>query len=145
MKKNNEIIKKIHRKSMEDLGIRFLVFRKAIKKTRPQLAEELKISLAEITAIEKGTVYPKINYLHYLNRKYGLNINWMVGNIGEMFVKDHPMMAAADPDYIMRPPVKTGESMKKIAEFLQLMQVPVIEEAIMAKLKEIKELLQEDP
>jgi len=136
-------MKKIHKKSMEELGIRFLVFRKAIKKTRPQLAEDLKISLSEICAIEKGTVYPKINYLHFLNRKYGLNINWMVGNEGEMFIEDHPMKAAADPDYIMAPPVKDSESMNKIAEFLHLMQVPVIEEAIMTKLKEIKQVLKE--
>ena len=143
MKKTNEIIKKFHKKPMADLGIRFLVFRKAIKKKRLQLAEELNIRLSEITAIEKGTLYPKINYLHYLNRTYGLNINWIIGNVGEMFIKDHPMLATADPDYIMKPPLKNGEAVKKMAELLNLMQVPVIEETLMAKLREIKQVLKE--
>ncbi len=136
---------KTHTNPQEEMGIRFLLFRKALKKNRAQLASELGSHQEEIAAIERGKVFPKINYLHYLNREYGLNINWMVCEAEDMFIKDHPQ--DVDPNYLVKPSIPMDDPLerKKYLEFIQLMQIPVIEEAILAKLKEIKELLQEDP
>ena len=134
MKKTNELI--------GDWGFRFLLFRKAIKLTQLQLASELKIHQAEVAGIEKSAIYPKINYLHFLNKKYGLNINWLLCNAGDMFVKDPP--PGIDTDYVMKPPAPTPQDKnEKIHELMQLMKIPSVEKMIMAKLEEIKEQLRE--
>jgi len=138
-------MKKIDYKALGDLGIRFLLFRKAIKKTQSQLAEELGIDPSEIAAIEKGAPGLKINHLHYLNKKYGLNINWMLCKGGGMFVKDHPPDSDLDGDFVMNPPVDRNDPRyEKYIEFFQLLQVPAIEKAIMESLKEIKDHLREE-
>ena len=134
MKKTNEFV--------GDWGIRFLLFRKAIKKDQQQLASELKTSREEIAAIEKNTKYPKINYLHFLNKKYGLNINWLVCNAGDMFVKNPP--PDIDASYAMASAASPSPGKnEKIAELMQLMQIPSVEKIILAKLEEIKEQLRE--
>lgn len=125
-----------------DWGIRFLLFRKAIKRNQSQLASELKTHQAEIASIEKNTIYPKINYLHFLNKKYGLNINWLLCNAGDMFVKDPP--PDIDTNYAMKPPAPIPQGKKeKITELMKLMQIPSIEKIMLAKLEEIKEQLRE--
>jgi len=127
---------------IRDWGFRFLLFRKAIKLDQSQLASELKIHQEEIAGIEKNAIYPKINYLHFLNKKYGLNINWLLCNAGDMFVKDPP--PGIDTNYVMQPSAPTPrDKNEKIMELMQLMQIPSIEEIIMAKLEEIKERLRE--
>jgi transcriptional regulator with XRE-family HTH domain len=127
-----------------DLGIRFLLFRKAIRKSRSQLASELGIKSPEIEAIENGTAMPKINYLHYISTAYGLNINWMLCNEGRMFVEEGVRPPGLDPDYAMKPPVGEGEpGYEAYLEFIQLMRVPVIEKSIMQSLQEIKDRLRQ--
>jgi len=132
MKKTNEIV--------EDWGFRFLLFRKAIKKTQSQLASELKTSQEEIAGIERNAIYPKINYLHFLNEKYGLNINWLLCSAGDMFVKEPP--PDTDLNYTTKPSLPQGKN-EKIAELMRLMQIPSVEKIILDKLKEIKEQLRE--
>lgn len=134
MKKTNELI--------GDWGMRFLLFRKAIKRDQQQLALELKTNREEIVNIENNLKYPKIKYLHFLNKKYGLNINWLLCNAGDMFVKDPP--PDIDPHYAMlsSAALLSGKD-EKIAELMQLMQVPSVEKIILAKLEEIKERLRE--
>jgi transcriptional regulator with XRE-family HTH domain len=133
MKKTNEFV--------GDWGIRFLLFRKAIRRNQSQLASELKTNQEEIAGIEENTIYPKINYLHFLNKKYGLNINWLLCNAGDMFVKDPP--PGIDTNYVVKlSPPPQGKN-EKIIELMQLMKIPSVEKIIMAKLKEIKERLRE--
>jgi transcriptional regulator with XRE-family HTH domain len=141
MKKKDKKMKKTN-VFVGDWGIRFLLFRKAIKRDQHQLASELKTNQEEIAAIEKNAIYPKINYLHFLNRKYGLNINWLLCNAGDMFVKDPP--PDIDTNYAMEPSASLppGKN-KKIAELMRLMQIPSVEKIILAKLEEIKEQLRE--
>ncbi|MCP5054090.1 MAG: hypothetical protein GY940_43385 [bacterium] len=127
-----------------DLGIRFLIFRKAIKKERIHIAYELNIEPSDVDDIENGSITPEINYLHELNRKYGLNINWMLCGEGQMFTGDRP--SDLDDNYVAKPPVKTGDPLYgKYTEFIQLMQIPVIEEAIMNWLEEFKDQMREQP
>lgn len=138
-------MKKIDYKASGDLGIRFVLFRKAIRKTQSQLAEELGIQQSEIAGIEKGTADLKVSHLHYLNKKYGLNINWMLCKGGNMFVKDRPPDSELDTDYVMKPPIKRGDPRyEKYIEFFQLLQVPAVETVIMASLREIKEHLRKE-
>jgi transcriptional regulator with XRE-family HTH domain len=133
MNKTNELV--------GDWGIRFLLFRKAIRRSQSQLASELKTHQSEIASIEKNIIYPKINYLHFLNKKYGLNINWLLCNAGDMFVKDPP--PGIDTNYVVKlSPPPQGKN-EKIIELMQLMKIPSVEKIIMAKLKEIKERLRE--
>lgn len=132
MKKTNEIV--------EDWGFRFLLFRKAIKRSQSQLASELKTNQEEIAGIERNVIYPKINYLHFLNEKYGLNINWLLCSAGDMFVKEPP--GGTDPDYTMKPSPPQGKD-EKITELMRLIQIPSVEKIILDKLKEIKEQLRE--
>lgn len=129
-----------HPRTMKDIGFRFLLFRKAIKRTRLQLASELGTGQSKIAAVEKGRQFPKINYLHYLKKKYGLNINWLLCKDREMFVSKDVRPSELDTDYAMKPQVRDGDpGYKEYLELIQLMQVPVIEKAVMASLQEVKE------
>jgi transcriptional regulator with XRE-family HTH domain len=124
----------------DDIGFRFLLFRKAIKRTQLQLASELGIGQSRLAAVEKGRIFPEINYLHYLKKKYGLNINWLLCKDREMFVSKHDRPSEVDTDYAMKPQVRDGDpGYKEYLELIQLMQVPVIEKVVMESLQEVKE------
>ena len=145
MKKINRNIKKINVLLRKDVGLRFLLFRKAIKRTLPQMAAELKSSQEDIAAIEKGTAYPKVNYLHYLHEKYGLNLNWLLGNIGEMFIQGSPQGLDVNPNFVLAlPPASDNARTEEYHELMQLLRIPVIEKTMLAKLQELKERLKEE-
>jgi transcriptional regulator with XRE-family HTH domain len=123
-----------------ETGVRFRIFRDIIDRTREQLAAELDIPASAIEDIETGRCFPKIIYLHYLSEKYNLDINWMVGKPGDMFtVNDRPKLIPLDPP--PPPPRNEEPSPKKHIELLELMELPIIKESIMAALLEIKTLL----
>ena len=109
----------------EEIGSRFRLFREDIGKAQHELAAELKISQSTIANIERGKAFPNINYLHYFYNNYQLNINWLLIGQGDMFSKGKVM----DEKYL---------------ELIDLMQVPVIEQLILAKLIEIKVLLKDE-
>lgn len=122
------------------IGARFKIFREFIDKTAGQLAEDLDIPESEIEAIEAGRVFPKISCLHHFYEHFGLNINWLIGSIGTMFVKDDP--GKLGELYAARSLVGPGDSRREeYAELLELMEIPVIRDSIMATLLEIKTLL----
>lgn len=123
-----------------EVGARFKVFREIIDKTPSQLAEELDTHESEIKNIEDGHTFPEIIYLHYLYKEYGLNINWLLGNIGDMFIKNDPRQLGTV--YATKPLGKSGDSRLDLyVELLELMEIPAIRNAIMATLLEIKTLL----
>jgi transcriptional regulator with XRE-family HTH domain len=109
----------------EEIGSRFRQFRDRIGKAQHELAAELKISQSTIANIERGKAFPNINYLHYFYNNYQLNINWLLIGQGDMFSKGKAMN-------------------QKYLELINLMQVPVIEQVILAKLIEIKALLKDE-
>ena len=112
----------------ENLGFRFLLFRKAIGKTVREIASEANISESVINGIESGTVYPEITFLHFLRREYGLNINWLLTKEGQMLEKGRPR-EKKEPIY------------EKYAELIELMRVPAVEQTINAALTQILALL----
>ncbi len=112
----------------ENLGFRFLLFRKAIGKTARELSSEANVTESIINGIESGTAYPGITFLHFLHGEYGLNINWLLTKEGQMFESGRP--------------VEKKESMyEKYAELIELMRVPAVEQAINAALTQILALL----
>ncbi len=132
-------MKKLDIRKLE-IGARFKVFREIVDRTPEQLAANLDISESEIEAIEEGRTFPKITCLFYLYEHYGLNINWLVGNVGAMFVKNDP--GKLGELYNARFPAGPGDPRgNEYAELLELMEIPVIKDSIMATLLEIKTLL----
>jgi transcriptional regulator with XRE-family HTH domain len=131
------------KKLKEDVGKRFKEFRIDKKKAQHVLASELKVHQSTITNIEHGTTFPKINYLQYFYEKYGLNINWLVTGEGEMYMRGHPK--AGGVSKIMYPHVQFGDPRyDQYADLANLMQIPAIEQVILAKLMECKTLFKEE-
>lgn len=106
------------------MGERFRIFRESIGKAQHELAGELLVSQSTIANIERGKAFPNISYLHHLYRNYRLNIHWMLLDQGEMMTRKHPR----------------GE---KYEDLFNMMQVPIVEDLIFAKLVEMKALLKE--
>lgn len=125
-----------------DIGKRFRKFRESIKKAQHELAAELNIYQSTITNIERGKTFPNIRYLVHFYEKYQLNINWLLTNEGEMSVYHYHTNPNAvsvmdchvhynDPKYM------------KYAELFNYMQVPEIEQVILARLIEFKAIFKD--
>ncbi|MDQ1355008.1 MAG: hypothetical protein QG657_5317 [Acidobacteriota bacterium] len=124
------------------IGKRFRQFRESIKKAQHELAAELNIYQSTITNIERGKTYPNIRYLIHFYEKYQLNINWLLTNNGEMLIYHYHTNPNAvsvmdchirynDPKYL------------QYAELFNLMQVPEVEQVILARLVEFKALFKD--
>ena len=127
----------------KEIGRRFKRFREALGKTQSQLAVELGIYQSTITNIEVGKTFPSIKYLHYFHRKYRLNTNWLLSDEGDIFlVENEPASAAiAGLDYHLQ---RSDAISERYAELLELMQLPVVEQIMMAKLLEIKVIARDE-
>lgn len=138
MKINNSI------KPNTDSGLRFILFRKALNKSREELSKELKTSPEEIEAIENGTLTPKINLLHYLYINYGLNLNWIICGNGDMFIDDRPRVL--NPEYVPQSnKIFIEHFSERYQDLIMFMQIPVIEKHILESIKEIKTQLKIEP
>jgi transcriptional regulator with XRE-family HTH domain len=125
-----------------EIGKRFRRFRESIKKAQHELAAELNIYQSTITNIERGKTFPNIRYLIHFYKKYQLNINWLLTNDGDMLVYHYHTNPNAvsvmdchirynDPKYM------------QYAELFNYMQVPEIEQVILARLIEFKALFKD--
>lgn len=113
----------------EQIGQRFRKFRETIKKTQVQVAKEFNVYQSTITNIELGKTFPNIKYLLYMGEVYRLNADWIVNGRGEMFDKSPPIPMAL---------------IEKHINLLNLMQIPVVEQLILARLEEIKVIAREE-
>jgi len=113
----------------KQIGQRFKKFREKIDKTQVQLAGEFNVYQSTITNIELGKTFPNIKYLHQLGKTHLLNADWIVNDRGEMFDDSPPF-----PKSII----------KKYSNLIKLMQVPVVEELILARLEEVKIIAREE-
>ena len=137
MKKKDSTLKHLKK----EVGKRFKVFRLSKKKAQNVLAAELQVHQSTITNIEHGTTFPKVNYLHYFYEKYGLNLNWLVTGEGEMYMDDSPKKFSST---LMAPDVEYGDpKFDKYQELSSMMQIPVIEQIMFAKLSECKILFKD--
>ncbi|NIM13430.1 MAG: helix-turn-helix domain-containing protein [Candidatus Aminicenantes bacterium] len=125
-----------------EIGRRFKRFREAIGKTQAQLARELNVYQSTITNIEVGKTFPGIRYLDYLEKNYRLNISWLISSKGEMYEREEtfpPAVSLLDCHIPIKDP-----RYEKYVELIYLMQVPVIEQVILAKLTEIKVIAKDE-
>ena len=129
MKKTKQTGKRGGLSLKNQIGQRFKKFRDTIGKTQLQLAGEFKVYQSTITNIEMGKTFPGIKYLHQLGKTHRLNADWIVNDRGEMF--DDP------------PPFPTA-LIEKYSNLIKLMQVPVVEQLILARLEEVKVIARED-
>lgn len=127
----------------KDVGARFCKFRKSIGKTQQQLADELGIYQSTITNFEQGKTFPSLKYLYHFNEKYGLDITWVITGKGDMISKDYRLHANTPPLLDTFPNFNRGDA-RRYSELLYLMEVPVIEQIIMAKFLELKTLMKDE-
>ena len=113
----------------KEIGLRFKQFREALGKTQVELARELEIYQSTITNIEVGKTFPGHKYMRYLGETYRLNADWLVNRRGEMY-----------QNTVLLP----GAVLERYSELLGLMQVPVVEQLILARLQEVKAIASED-
>ena len=124
-----------------EIGERFKLFRQDKKKAQNALASELRVHQSTITNIEHGTTFPKVNYLHYFYEKYELNLNWLVTGNEERYIANKDLTFASR---IMSSHPEYGESISNnYLELSKLMQIPVIEQVMFAKLSECKILFKD--
>jgi transcriptional regulator with XRE-family HTH domain len=108
----------------KEVGARFRQFRAAIHKAQHEMAEELRVTQSTIANIEGGKAFPNLTYLHHFYYNYRLDINWLLTGQDGMFTK-------------------RDDVPEKYSELLNLLQIPVIEQVINAKLIEAKALLKD--
>lgn len=128
----------------KEIGQRFRVFRQAIGKKQIQLARELKVSPSAITFIERGTCFPKLNYINYLHGYYRLNIDWLLGRKVPMFlpvVREGKECASFLPCHIPYHDPVYG----MYVELMELMEVPGVERAILEESARIKRAFKNKP
>jgi DNA-binding XRE family transcriptional regulator len=123
----------------KEVGYRFKCFREAIGKTQTQLADELGVYQSTITNIEVGKTFPGIKYLYYFHRKYRLNVNWLLNDLGETFVSLEEQLAGA-VSMLGCHVERSDPRFQQYVELINLMQIPVIEQVVLAKLVEMKVL-----
>lgn len=127
----------------QEIGKRFRKFREAIKKAQHELASELNIYQSTITNIERGKTFPNIKYLQHFYNKYNLNINWLLTNEGDMVMYHYHTnpnaLSVMDCHLSYNDPKYT-----QYADLLNFMQVPEVEQLILARLTEAKALFKEE-
>ncbi len=127
----------------EDVGIRFKAFRLDQKKAQHIMAEELRVHQSTITNIEHGTTFPKINYLFYFYDVYGLNINWLITGVGDMYLRGKSTERLDEEIKLPRVPYAEAKY-SQYMELSRLIQVQVIEQVLLAKLSECKILFKDE-
>jgi DNA-binding XRE family transcriptional regulator len=126
----------------KEVGKRFRKFREEIKKPQHELASELGIYQSTITNIERGKTFPNIKYLQYFYHKYRLDINWLLTDEGEMFVHHYH----TNPNAISVMDCHIGYNdprYQQYADLFNCMQVPEVEQVVLARLTEAKALFKD--
>jgi DNA-binding XRE family transcriptional regulator len=113
----------------KQMGLRFKKFRDSLDKTQTELAEQLEVYQSTITNIEVGKTFPGLKYLNFLGEFYGLNADWIVNGRGEMIGNYFPFPL---------------ELVKKYSALLNLMQIPVVAQLMLARLEEVKVIAREE-
>lgn len=129
MAKKKHVGKRESTSIKKQIGQRFKKFREVLGKTQVQLGREFKVYQSTITNIEVGKTFPSIKYLFHLGKKYRLNADWVINERGEMF---------------QNPITIPTELIEKYSELINLLQVPVVDQLILARLEEIKVIARED-
>ena len=71
-----------------DTGKRIKKVRQILNKSQQDLANEMSVTKQAISNIETGKCAAGLNLLRKLLVDYGVNLNYLIGGIGNMFVAD---------------------------------------------------------
>lgn len=69
-------------------GLRIKKVRQLLSKSQQELADELNITKQAISNIETGKSAAGLNLLSKLLIDYGVNLNYIIGGVGNIFLKD---------------------------------------------------------
>ena len=117
------------------LGKRFEAFRRVLCLNRDQLAAELNVSIKTIEEIENGEILPDLYILNYLNKKYGLDINWMIHANGVVIFS---RLLEARKEINTKKPGKISAKTRETLELWELLKAPLVENIIFSKMEEVK-------
>lgn len=127
----------------KEIGGRFAHIRQQIQMTQQRLAEELLVYQSTVASIEVGKTFPSCRYLAYLHDEYGANINWLLTGQGKEFSRSYKAQPLASEirqqfsDYLV-------DKDTRYHELLDLMEIPLVEEVILAKALELRTLLKDE-
>jgi transcriptional regulator with XRE-family HTH domain len=128
---------------LEHIGSRIRQLRQTLGFTQDTFAGILKISKPAYVRYEYGKRFLPLHVMRFLYKNYRVDNNWMITGEGEMFLKEEE-----DDDDGVSPFVEIFKGIEKIPpeydELAALMQIPVIEQVILAKLIEIKFLFKDE-
>ncbi|NIM14738.1 MAG: helix-turn-helix domain-containing protein [Candidatus Aminicenantes bacterium] len=125
---------------LENIGTRMRQLRKTLGFTQDTFASILKISKPAYVRYEYGKRFPPVHVIQFLYKKYKVDNNWVVTGEGEMFLKEEEDEDASPFAEIF----KGIEIPPEYDELVELMQIPAIEQVILAKLIETKFLFKDE-
>jgi hypothetical protein len=130
-------------KLIPDIGERLSIFRKLVRVTPSQLARNLNKETSHIKAIEDGKKHLEFADLIYLQKKYGLNPNWLTSGKGNMFNHKGPHTPAFAFNAGNRVHYKNPKLWQWL-DFFELIAVPSIFEELFHKLETAKQIFADD-
>lgn len=77
----------IRKTILKGISSRLLEIRKHLGISRKELAEGMKISIGAYNKNEIGVTLPRFNALYHLSEHYGISMDWLLFNKGEMELK----------------------------------------------------------
>jgi transcriptional regulator with XRE-family HTH domain len=113
-------------------GQRLKKVRKTLRMTQDKFSETLGTAKSTYVRYELGEMMPKLQFLANLITRIRVDSNWFLTGSGEMFQREKVMDASQ-----INPEAFTN---KRYLEMLKLMNIPEVEQLIMARLTEIKAL-----
>ncbi len=132
------IDEKFSEKKRRNLGARFKTFRELLNKSQKEFADELNVNPYQIRAIEEGEIFPGIDMINKLQKKYGLNITWL--HTGKRFIFTH--IAPKTPGLLtfrtMIAQYSHRPEIAKILDMMLLMEIPGARKHLIKKINEIK-------
>ncbi len=129
-------------KLSSDIGERLRIFRELVGASPGQLARKLNKKTSHIKAIENGKKLTDCGDLIYLEKKYGLNANWLISGKGNMFAHKGPHTPASAFSTGNAVHYKNPNLLKWV-DFFDLIAVPVIRKELFHKLETVKQIFVE--
>jgi transcriptional regulator with XRE-family HTH domain len=74
---------------VRETGARAAKVRKALKLSQDRMAGHLGLVRPSYVKYERGEVFPNPYALHVLATTFGISMDWLLANRGEMFYKEH--------------------------------------------------------
>lgn len=124
---------------IKDFKVRLKEVRNALGMTQDEFSKELGVSKPTYVRYELGEKWPKITILSIMMKKYDINLEWLLSGREPMFCAE-----MTETKWLSKEIDRLCEGNEQLRELLLYMQVPVIEQVIMAKLAELKATLKLD-